>query len=81
MSFKKAGISKCLSLRPVRLGFKMFLPMLSLCFKMSFQNKKQQKGLSSYTLSAERTQHAIGKNYTTKTIPARKILEGNVLDH
>ena len=31
-------------------------------------------------LSPERTLHAIGKNYAIKTIPARKVLERNLLD-
>ena len=30
--------------------------------------------------SAERTLHAIGKNYAIQTIPARKILERNLVD-
>ena len=58
--------------------------MLSLCFKMSFQNEKQQKGKVAFlttTLSAERTLHATGKNYAVKTIPAGKILERNLLNH
>ena len=32
------------------------------------------------TLSAERTPHAIGKNYASKTIPAGKLLERDSLD-
>ena len=31
-------------------------------------------------LSAERTLHAIGKNYAIKTIPAGKLLERNLID-
>ena len=61
----------------------MSLPMLSLCFKMSFQNEKQRKGKAAIlttTLFAERTLHAIGKNYAIKTIPAEKILERSLLD-
>ena len=51
---------------PERLSFKMSLPMLSLCFKMSFQNKSNKRGKAAIltsTLSAERTLHATGKNY------------------
>ena len=33
------------------------------------------------TIFAERTLHAIDKNYAIKTIPAGKILERNLIDH
>ena len=83
LPLKKASISKCSSLRPERLGFKMSLPMLSFS-KYLFKTKTNKRGkaaLLTTTLSAERTLHAIGKNYAIKTIPAGKRLERNLLDH
>ena len=60
-------------------GFKMCLPMLSLRFKTK-SNKRSKATILTTTLSAEQTLHAIGKNYSIKTIPAGKILERNLLD-
>ena len=49
-----------------------------------FKTKSNKRGKAAIvlttTLSAERTLHAIGKNYAIKTIPAGKILEHNLLD-
>ena len=44
-------------------------------------NKRGKAAILTTTLSAERTLHAIGKNYTIRTIPAGKILERNLVDH
>ena len=44
-------------------------------------NKRGKAAILTTTLSAERTLHAIGKNYAIKTIPAAKILKCNLLDH
>ena len=43
-------------------------------------NKRNKAAKLTTTLSAERTLHAIGKNYAIKTIPAGKILERKLLD-
>ena len=40
--------------------------------------KRGKAAILTTTLSAERTLHAIGKNYAIKTIPAGKILERNL---
>ena len=54
-------------------------------FQNVFSIRKATKGgkaaILTTTLSAERTLHAIGKNYAIKTIPAGKILERNLIDH
>ena len=60
-------------IRPCCLGILNFL------FKTK-SNKRGKASILTTTLSAERTLHAIGKNYAIKTIPAGKILERNLLD-
>ena len=50
------------------------------CLFKTKSNKRRKAAILTTTLSAERTLHAIGKNYAIKTIPAGKILERNLLN-
>ena len=63
-------VSKCL--------YPCCLWVLKCLFKTK-SNKRGKAAILTTTWSAERTLHAIGKNYAIKTIPARKILERNLL--
>ena len=48
---------------------------VSKCLFKTKSNKRGKAAILTTTFSAERTLHAIGKNYAIKIIPAGKILE------